>query len=278
MGKGLKLKLSCCFIIPVYGIDFMSYTEELFSESLKHLLWPSWYNKLLRNYRPNWLKNPETGRNLEYDFYLPTNKVGFEIQGPLHFEDVYQKKKDDFKRILSTENNVQLIEVGALEISIINVRKLLKRSSRFNYKLRKVSIEIEKENTSKVKEYMLKIKCNYDKSDAMKQTCGLWFRDLYIAVENMIKDNDNSLLIRNFWENKKERLSIKIIGKNFKTKSHIGEDNNFKYEIPYLYPININIQKIIKYLPASYVGPLDLELQNFVRKFGVKLKRELKTY
>jgi len=36
------------------------------------------------NYRPDWLRNPETGYNLELDFWIPDLSAGIEVQGIQH--------------------------------------------------------------------------------------------------------------------------------------------------------------------------------------------------
>lgn len=54
--------------------------------------------------RPNWLKNPETGRNLELDGYNPNikTKIGkglaFEYDGVQHYQynPIFHKKESDF--------------------------------------------------------------------------------------------------------------------------------------------------------------------------------------
>ena len=62
----------------------MSYAEDLFEKSLQLVIGDHY--EYLKNYRPDWLRN-DTGRNLEYDFYIPELKMAFEIQGQHHYED-----------------------------------------------------------------------------------------------------------------------------------------------------------------------------------------------
>jgi len=77
---------------------------------------------IVENYRPNWLSNPETGRNLELDFYLPDVKIGIEVQGRQHYEyvpffhgteeDFYkQQQRDEIKRELCEQHGVHFYEV-----------------------------------------------------------------------------------------------------------------------------------------------------------------------
>jgi hypothetical protein len=70
--------------------------------------------------RPNWLKNPETGRNLELDMYNDELKLGLEYNGYQHYEfpnryhknyDEYiaQVRRDDYKKRLCMKMGVDLI-------------------------------------------------------------------------------------------------------------------------------------------------------------------------
>ncbi|QIN54276.1 hypothetical protein [Cedratvirus kamchatka] len=72
--------------------------------------------------RPNFLKNPETGRNLEIDCYNPELKIGVEYNGKQHYvfpnftgmsrEEFYnQLRRDRFKRETCDLNGVYLITV-----------------------------------------------------------------------------------------------------------------------------------------------------------------------
>ena len=71
--------------------------------------------KIIQNYRPDWLKNPRTQRNLEIDIYLPEFKIGIEYQGGFHFIDNskktdYVRYKDVLKYELAKKKKVQIIE------------------------------------------------------------------------------------------------------------------------------------------------------------------------
>lgn len=74
------------------------------------------------NIRPDHLKNPETGRNLEYDMYDPITNIAIEYNGEQHYTYPckYHKSETDFKnqiyrdtvkQILSDKNNIKLIIV-----------------------------------------------------------------------------------------------------------------------------------------------------------------------
>lgn len=72
--------------------------------------------------RPDFLKNPITGINLEIDCFNPTLQLGVEYNGQQHYSytsffhrnveaSLNQKYRDEIKRRLCKENNITLIEV-----------------------------------------------------------------------------------------------------------------------------------------------------------------------
>jgi len=72
--------------------------------------------------RPNFLKNPKTGRNLELDMYDPITKIAIEYNGEGHYNFVSkfhsdeskvfdQKERDILKRHLCEENGIILLTV-----------------------------------------------------------------------------------------------------------------------------------------------------------------------
>ncbi len=66
---------------------------------------------LIQNARPNWLNNPETGKNLECDIYLPNYNIGIEYDGSRwHGNPERDRKKDQ----IAKENN---------ETDIIHIRE-----------------------------------------------------------------------------------------------------------------------------------------------------------
>lgn len=80
------------------------------------------YGKKFPKKRPDFLKNPKTGRNLELDLYNDELKLAFEYNGEQHyhysrrfhgtrekFED--QVYRDHFKRAACDEAGVSLIEI-----------------------------------------------------------------------------------------------------------------------------------------------------------------------
>jgi hypothetical protein len=111
----------------------VSYAEDLFFESLRLVLKPSVV--VFRNYRPDFLRNPATGFNLELDFYIPCIQVAFEIQGQHHYDSAGQIQRDTLKRELVSRHKVELFELSLLQLHPGGVRKRLlqgsKRTGRF---------------------------------------------------------------------------------------------------------------------------------------------------
>ena len=106
----------------------MSRAEDIVEESLKLVLEPGVV--IVRNSRPDFLRNPATGRNLEMDFYLPDFKVGIEVQGQHHYTDETQVARDLLKRRLGSQAGVRLIEISIFQISPTVLRTKLEGASR----------------------------------------------------------------------------------------------------------------------------------------------------
>lgn len=106
----------------------MSYCEDLCEKSLRMVL--SGNPIILRNYRPDWLKNPNTNRNLEIDLYLPELDICIEIQGEHHYYDESQKWRDSFKKMAILEKNLWLIELSILQISPSVIHKKIRQCFR----------------------------------------------------------------------------------------------------------------------------------------------------
>ena len=109
----------------------MSYCEDLCEKSLKLVLKDN--VSIIRNYRPDWLKNPKTGRNLEVDFYLPEIDICIEIQGEHHYYDEGQKWKDAYKKSIILERNLWLLELSILQISPNIIWGKIKKCFRDNF-------------------------------------------------------------------------------------------------------------------------------------------------
>ena len=68
--------------------------------------------------RPDWLKNPQSGRNLELDGYCEELALAFEFDGEHHTKDgyfgsdlKYTQFKDNLKDSLCVDNGVRLIRI-----------------------------------------------------------------------------------------------------------------------------------------------------------------------
>jgi hypothetical protein len=97
---------------------FKSIGEELTCKAFEKIIG----RRVKNNYRPDFLKNPETGRNLEYDCYDSIDKIAIEYNGSQHYrytprfhkteqsfhDQVY---RDDLKLKLSKKSGIMLIRV-----------------------------------------------------------------------------------------------------------------------------------------------------------------------
>lgn len=112
----------------------LSYGEKLLRNILESLLPEEeiWYN-----FRPNWLCNPRTGKNLELDVFIPRLKLAFEFHGEQHLSDLGQAQRDNTKRRLCKEQHIKLREITARQLSYFHVCKLLTNIRIFNKKINK---------------------------------------------------------------------------------------------------------------------------------------------
>ena len=95
------------------------------------------FKKPFVSIRPEWLRNPVTGQNLELDCYNEELKLGVEYNGKQHEEFVpffhryrgnftQQRYRDEIKKILCENNGITLISIPSyipynkLEPFIIN--------------------------------------------------------------------------------------------------------------------------------------------------------------
>jgi len=67
--------------------------------------------RFVDNFRPDWLKNPNTGQNLELDRFYPDLKIGIEFNGPQHRRknDSDQWSRDKIKKHLCAKQKVALL-------------------------------------------------------------------------------------------------------------------------------------------------------------------------
>ena len=97
-------------------------SERLFGECLVELL-PDVEIWDARKY--GWLMNPSTGYPLELDFYIPSMKIAFEVQGRQHYEEIEkwggsdklssQQHRDTLKRTLCEARGIVLYEYDLRE-------------------------------------------------------------------------------------------------------------------------------------------------------------------
>lgn len=80
------------------------------------------------NYRPDWLKNPETGYNLELDRFYPNLKIGIEFNGPQHRKknNEAQWNRDRTKKHLCAKHGVIRLVFYANELNEQTVISKLK--------------------------------------------------------------------------------------------------------------------------------------------------------
>lgn len=93
------------------------------------------YNKPFIKVRPDFLRNPLTGENLELDCYNEELKLALEFNGDQHYfftpefhksysDLYYQKCKDDYKKIACKNNGIKLIIITYTTIDDLAVNVL----------------------------------------------------------------------------------------------------------------------------------------------------------
>lgn len=83
----------------------MDMSGEMLVKELLRRKWPN--EKVLYNYRPEWLINQKTGRALELDIYYPDLNYAVEVQGPHHLL-IEQRTRDEIKFKVCRERGIQL--------------------------------------------------------------------------------------------------------------------------------------------------------------------------
>ncbi len=103
---------------PVQNIPKTSKGEDILGEVIEDIL----QKEIQRNVRPSFLRNPESGKSLELDCYIPEYKLAVEYNGIQHykFPSAYHKTEKEFydqlyrdrlKKKLCDEQGVYLIPV-----------------------------------------------------------------------------------------------------------------------------------------------------------------------
>jgi hypothetical protein len=80
------------------------------------------------NIRPNFLKNPATGRNLEMDIYFHGLRLGLEFQGEQHYKNPQVINNDSIKGDLASAKGVCLIPVNPKQMNSSLLISLLANS------------------------------------------------------------------------------------------------------------------------------------------------------
>ena len=101
-----------------------SFPELLVYESIK-----KYFKDVKRSYRPKWLINPETGKRLEIDIWIPSKKVGIEYDGS-KWHEKESVRSESKARIIADKNEIDklitILEKGSIEHN---------SSKHINYKL-----------------------------------------------------------------------------------------------------------------------------------------------
>lgn len=180
-------------------------------------------NNEFKSVRPSFLRNPLTGKNLEYDFYNEDLRLAIEFNGEQHYtyipffhETVEKfndmKDRDKLKIVLSKENNIQLIIVKYDCVNIenyldlqINTGDVHKKSS-FTFTTvkehKKYDIEFDMKNNN------YKIKSIDDKVIIpISFTCGM---EMHIFLNIRFKLERDIIYFLNYWE-ERDLISVKEI-------------------------------------------------------------------
>jgi len=105
------------------------YCSAGYNENEVRKIFEAKFNKSFPNVRPNFLKNPQTGRNLELDGYCEELKLAFEYDGRQHYEPwnknkpeelIEVQKRDKLKDKLCKENDITLIRIPYWEKDRLN--------------------------------------------------------------------------------------------------------------------------------------------------------------
>lgn len=105
---------------------FKHISPEKLLDEIVRFYFPS--EEVLKNYRPDWMRNPKTGKKLEFDVYVPAKNIAFEMQG-LHHKTLYQKERDDIKRKTCADRGIEMIEIWDIRDLISLMQYLAKMTN-----------------------------------------------------------------------------------------------------------------------------------------------------
>ena len=161
-GIQIKLKWSCSkghkfWMRPGSIIQGSWCPECSFSKSEKYCreVFEALFNEKFPKSKPQWLKNPKTGRLLELDGYCTKLGIAFEHNGLQHYQQVKNifhiteeefersKFRDQIKKQLCEENNIILIVIPQIGIKINN-QPCVTKSNLKKYILENIRKEGEK--------------------------------------------------------------------------------------------------------------------------------------
>lgn len=131
------LHILCIYLVPylyAYVISFLPLKKRWKMQTICHIVIQALTGEQFSSIRPDWLKNPLTGKNMEIDDFSEKLLIGLEYNGQQHYKytPFYHKEKycaydgkvvsghrhfelqvlrDEMKKTLCDENNVTLIIV-----------------------------------------------------------------------------------------------------------------------------------------------------------------------
>lgn len=197
------------------------------------------YNCQFVKVRPDWLKNPKTGCNLELDGFNEKLKIAIEYgshlqvhTNSLFFKDAeYVKYKDNLKVKLCKKNGVYLIKIPDLRISDKNIDQQFKKIVRKEFQRLKLQIprgfnkiKLEIKDTpgmySKQEVWAIAIKCN-NRSEFEDQNKGYWRASERLGINKQIVNYFRKKMIRKnpHYFIKKDRGSVWKMAKLCKSKT-----------------------------------------------------------
>ena len=125
------------------------------------------FGEPIYNYRPDFLKNPKTNRNLELDIYFPEQKIAFEINGGFHKLRM-QKLRDKFKQEKCIEEGIKLYTVFNLGYLTMILQRDFGGKSLINNKQKKRVKKYKSKKTFRngnVIQNLIKMEQNHEKQD-----------------------------------------------------------------------------------------------------------------